>query len=58
MKRLWQDAAFVDKAEDLGWIEADLRDGLPARLDREASDPASFSASTYVEVVAQLPESG
>jgi SAM-dependent methyltransferase len=58
MKRLWQDAAFVDKAEELGWIDADLRVGLPARLDREASDPASFSASTYVEVVAQLPESG
>jgi SAM-dependent methyltransferase len=56
MKRLWQEAAFVDQAEELGWIEAEARASLMDRLDHEAADPACFSASTYVEVVARLPE--
>jgi hypothetical protein len=28
---------------------------LPERLEREASDPASFTGTTYVEVVARKP---
>ena len=55
LKRLWQEATFVDQAEALGWIDKTIRAALPERLDREAADPASFAAVCYVEVVGCLP---
>lgn len=55
MARLWVDAEFPDQAEELGWITPAQRAALPERLEREAADPASFTGTTYVEVVARKP---
>jgi SAM-dependent methyltransferase len=51
MTRLWEQSQFVAQAEALGWIDAALRHAMPERLRREAVEPASFSASSFAEVV-------
>jgi ubiquinone/menaquinone biosynthesis C-methylase UbiE len=53
MTRLWEEADFVAQAEALGWIDAAGRAAMAGRLAAEASDPASLSATPYVEVLAR-----
>ncbi len=54
MTRLWQQADFVERAVSLGWLNNDQRDELVRQLEKEAHDPKTFNASTYVEVVARF----
>ena len=56
MTQLWQQADFVERAVSLGWLDKAQREELVAELEKEAHDPESFNASTYVEVVAQLAD--
>ena len=53
MAGLWTQAEFPDQAEELGWITKNERASMTARLEDESADPASFSGTTYVEVVAR-----
>ena len=53
MAGLWTQAEFPAQAEALGWISTTEREGLVQKLEEEALDPASFSGTTYVEVVAK-----
>ena len=53
MAELWEQADFPAQAEELGWISAADRGTMSDRLEKEGADPASFSGTTYVEVVAR-----
>ena len=53
MAELWDQADFPAQAEELGWISAAERKAMADRLEKEGADPASFSGTTYVEVVAR-----
>jgi ubiquinone/menaquinone biosynthesis C-methylase UbiE len=53
MERLWEQADFVSQAESLGLITERDRKEMANKLQQEATDPGSFSGTTYVEVVAR-----
>ncbi len=56
MTNLWEQAEFPAQAVELGWLSESERESMPSRLELEASDPASFNGTTYVEVVARKPQ--
>lgn len=51
MTALWEQADFPKQAVELGWITDEERKELPDRLSQESTQPGSFNATTYVEVV-------
>lgn len=55
IERLWEQADFVAQAESLGMISARERAEMAGRLQQEAAEPASFSGTTYVEIIARNP---
>lgn len=55
MSGLWTQAEFPVQAEEQGWISRSEREAVVRRLEDEAADPASFSGTSYVEVVARKP---
>lgn len=56
--QLWDQADFVAQAESLGWIDPAERSAMAKRLEREAADPGSFTATSYAEVVARAEPAG
>ncbi len=53
---LWRQADFVGDAVESGWLTEAQRADVQERLEVEAKDAGFISGTTYIEVLARLPE--
>jgi ubiquinone/menaquinone biosynthesis C-methylase UbiE len=56
LRRLWDEADFVARAESEGWLSPETRRLIADGLVAETGDMSVFYATTYCEVVARKPK--